>query len=288
MEKCPKCSKFRKIDAHLFELASFCTVLDNVADFKDEEEDALVSTVTIGEWLKLAAQLDNVVIDTWKFTDGAEFFCETVADACDSDTKHYSAYSTALTKFIFVSNALEEMYRFISPHYLSSDKVKNRKLRKPSMQATALVDIYEEDDFPLYFKHKVENFIEAFNCCDYIKDKPLGGMKNVKLEDNSYALHLIRNIRNYVAHGVFPISENPEWTSDYLAHQALYEVLLSSCRLACLYIQVFLNKYNTGMQSDDYRLTMKGVGSEFDYFRENCTPDLALKVHLSDTFSFLD
>lgn len=59
MGKCPKCSKFRKIDAHLFELASFCTVLDNVADFKDEEEDALVSTVTIGEWLKLAAQLDN-------------------------------------------------------------------------------------------------------------------------------------------------------------------------------------------------------------------------------------
>lgn len=288
MGKCPICSKFRKLDTHLFELASFCAVLDNVVSFKDEEDEILISTATIGEWLKLAAQLDNVAIDTWKFSDGAEFFCETVADASDSNTKHYSAYATALTKFIFVSNALEEMYRFISPHYLSCDKLKNRNLYKPSMQATALVDIYNADDFPLHFSHKVESFIEIFNRCDYIKDKPLSGMKSVKSVDHSYGLHLIRNIRNYVAHGVFPISENPEWTLDYKNNQLLYEVLLSSCRVACLYIQVFLNKYNVGMKSDDYRLTVQGIGSEFDCFRENYTPDLALKLHLADTFSFLD
>ncbi|MUJ22590.1 hypothetical protein [Aliivibrio fischeri] len=288
MRKRPICSKFRKLDSHLYELASYCSILGNKVTFKDDEGLNLIQTTTIGDWLRLAAQLDKVEINTWKFTDGSELFCEPAADAYDSDTNHYSSYSTALTKFIFVSNALEEMYRFISPAYLSCDEIKNKRLFKPSMQATALIDLCNESDLPLYFHHKVESLVNVFQRCNHINTKSLSGMKGVKKTDYSYGLHLIRNIRNYVAHGVFPISENPEWNLDFEGHQLLCEVLLSSSRIACLYIQILLNKYNTGMQSDDYRLNMRGEGPEFDYFCDNCTPDLALKLHMIESFSFLE
>lgn len=286
MAKCPICSKFRSLDSHLYELACYCETLGNSVTYVHEDDTITVYTSTIGNWLKLAAQLENVVIDTWKYTDGSELFCEPSVDAYNSDMNHYSSYSTALTRFIFVSNALEEMYRYITPSYKNSNKVKNIKFNKPSMQATALIDVFNESDLPEHFQHKVDSLVLSINKCSHINDKKLTGMKGANISDYSYGLHLIRNIRNYVAHGVFPISENPEWNLDFEGNQALHNVLLNSCRVSCLYIQMLLNKFNDGMLGDDYRLSMQGEGVEFDYFCDNCKPELALKLHMDNSFSF--
>ncbi|EPE5851653.1 hypothetical protein [Vibrio vulnificus] len=286
MNKCPTCTQFRKLDAHLFELASFCESLGNSVSYCGDEGKVSVSTETIGQWLMLAAQLEEVKINTWKFADDSGLYCRPAADAYDSDMKHYSSYATVLTRFIFVSNALEEMYRFVVPSYLNHDEIKNKKLRKASMQAAALVDLCTECELPLHFHHKIDSLIKSIEACSYINKKPLGGMKGVKKSDISYGLHLIRNIRNYIAHGVFPIAVNPEWDLDYEALEALYGVLLNACRAACFYIQILLNKYNQGMQSYDYDHAASAIGEEFDYFRDHCTPELSLKLHLLGQFSF--
>ncbi|AEX21969.1 hypothetical protein [Vibrio sp. EJY3] len=288
MNKCPICSKFRNLDIHLFELAAYCESLDNTISYNTDEGVVNVHTQTIGEWLKLAAQLENVKINTWKFADDSGCYCRPAADIYDSDMKYSSSYSTALTRFIFVSNALEEMYRYVVPFYNKSETVKNKNLRKPSMQTTALIDICDESELPQHFHHKVDSLTKSIQMCSSIRNKPLTGMKGVKPSDYSYGLHLIRNIRNYVAHGVFPIANNPELDLDFEQFEALNAVLLNACRAICFYIQVLLNKYNQGMQSYDHDQAASGVGKEFDYFRKHCTPELALNLHLMGGFSFQD
>lgn len=284
--KCTTCVSFRELGAHLFELATYCEYLSNQVLYEGKEGSRYVSTETIGSWLKLAAQLEKVDINTWKFADDSGMYCRPAADAYNSDMKHYSSYSTALTRFIFISNALEELYRFVSPFYFSNTNIKNKKFRKASMQASALLDICEDVEIPKYFNHKVTNLTISFKKCHHVKDKELTGMKGVQGDDISYGLHLIRNLRNFIAHGIFPIIENPEWDCDYSEQENLYAVLFNACRVACLYTQILLGKYNQGMQSDDFAHVSGAIGEEFDYFRDNCVGELALKLHLKGGFSY--
>lgn len=66
----------------------------------------------------------------------------------------------------------------------------------------------------------------------------------------SYALDLIRNIRNHIAHGVFPIVENPDY--DVFGDKISLVIILlgHSCRLAALYIQIAFMNFNKGFEGD--------------------------------------
>jgi hypothetical protein len=282
------CAEFRSLDQHLFELASFCEYLGNNVEYATRDGSSLVSTDTVGKWLKLAAQLESVDINTWKFSDSSPLYCETVADAYDSDTKHFSNYSTVLTKFIFVSNALEEVYRFIVPAYERCEQSKMKKYTKPSMKATALLDTFDVAELPHHFFHKIDSLVSLVNNCHLIKEKQFTGMKGANSSDHSYGLHLVRNIRNFVAHGVFPITTNPDWDPDNESTYFIPSILLSACRVSSLSIQALLSKYNHGMDSYEYERITHACGEEFDYFLKHCKPEISLKLHLEMDFSFRD
>lgn len=114
---CPYCSTLRTLDDHLHELGLACEYLGNDARYSDIDTRRTVRTQTIGDWLKLASQLEEVKVDTWRFKSDSGY-CGRIADRVSSDSAHYTKYSTALTRFLFVSSALEEAYRFVDHRYV--------------------------------------------------------------------------------------------------------------------------------------------------------------------------
>jgi len=142
---CSICAETRGLAEHLIEVALAADYLGNTSNYKSELGVAKVKTETIGDWLRLAAQLEKVEVNTWKFeSSDAGLYCGTVADNIDAHAEHYTTHATALTRFMFVCNGLEEAYRFIDHLYgpLSARKgVAKGKLKKASsLRAVALLD----------------------------------------------------------------------------------------------------------------------------------------------------
>lgn len=61
---CPICSKVRGLSEHLIELSDAALLLGNKSQFTNEHGKVLIRTETIGDWLRLAAQLDEVKISS--------------------------------------------------------------------------------------------------------------------------------------------------------------------------------------------------------------------------------
>lgn len=290
-KECKFCSKLRPLSKHLYELAEYCTYLDNTVIFKNQDPNTKVRSVVIGDWLKLSSQLEKVKINTWKFADDSALYCRPIADQHDSDSEHFSRYSTVLTKFLFVCNSLEETYRFVAANYdelpeiikLSADK----RLRTPSMKASYLVDRMKEAELPTDHDHFIGTFVSRFKPYKEKYSPEMSGMDRVKQTDLSYGLHLVRNLRNHVAHGVFPLVDNPEY---YMGEEGLIEylaqLLLHACRVSGIYIQMLISKYNSGFQSQEYQSVEGADDDESEYFLRNCTVDYGLKLHMLGEFSF--
>src|SRR5690606_13571342 len=79
----------------------------------------------------------------------------------------------------------------------------------------------------------------------------LSGMQYAVQSKPAYALHQIRNLRNHIAHGVFPLIPNPDydWGIDRVD---IVQLLNQSCRLSAMYVQMLIYKFNTGFRSDEY------------------------------------
>ncbi|MDN3685526.1 hypothetical protein QW180_26115 [Vibrio sinaloensis] len=78
---------------------------------KELKQETEAHTESIAKWLKLASQLDNVQLNPFRYEE-AHYWCESAGDELDSDASHNSSIITPLTRFLFISNALEETYRF--------------------------------------------------------------------------------------------------------------------------------------------------------------------------------
>jgi hypothetical protein len=99
----------------------------------------------------------------------------------------------------------------------------------------------------------------------------------------SHGLHVLRILRNHVAHGVFPLIPNPEYEGD--SDMTLLLLLLNHlCRVGVLYVQAFVGTFNEGFKSYEYSAIEGAYGPEFERFLSNCTPDYALSLHLSGPF----
>ena len=286
--KCKICSTHRALDSHLFELSEFCRFLNNYATYEANQRSRIVKTETIGSWLRLAAELEKVNIDSWKFDDGlGSMYCEPIADENDSNSKHYSNYTTDLTRFLYVSFALEETYRFFVSKYKHAKVDYIKKLREPSLQAAVLLSKSKNLELPQDFKHICDNLKTAFYLFDKDFQLNLTGIKENEM--NVFGLHLVRNIRNYVAHGVLPIAENPDYFHCSEPSTKVSRLLLLATRTAAVYIQLFLYESSHGftsvivnqIENDEY---------EFDrhYFKENCTKRLLLNLHKENNFTFLE
>ena len=59
---CPICSKTRRVSEHLIEAALAASFLGNTSTYASEHGEATIRTETIGDWFKLAAQLEAVEV----------------------------------------------------------------------------------------------------------------------------------------------------------------------------------------------------------------------------------
>lgn len=286
----PYCTTLRPLASHLHELALACEFLGNAATYSDADSKRTVRTETIGDWLKLASQLEEVKVNAWRFEQDL-FYCGTVADRVSSDSTHFTLYSTALTRFIFVTSALEEIYRFVDgryKEYADANQIPEKfRPRSNSIKAAILIDSFLPNAWPLHFKHCVENYKRIFS--RYLNDHQieLTGMQYALEAAPAYALHLVRNLRNHVAHGVFPLINNPDysWGVDF-DRDDLIELLNQSCRMIAIYGQMLIGRFNSGFLSAEYQSCEDAEGPEFEYFLGHCNIDYINNLHVQQSFSF--
>jgi hypothetical protein len=293
-QPCPICSETRGLSEHLTEVAFATQFLGNTSTYESEHGTAKIRTETIGDWLRLAAQLRTVEIDAWKFepSAGDAFYCETVADNIDTHGKHYTTHATALTRFVFVCNGLEEAYRFIDHLYgalcIKHGVAKKDLKRTSSMRAVALLDdLFEREGLsaaPRDFEHHCGNFIGLFNRYKAEHLAAVGGLDVGAEKRPTYALQLVRNLRNHVAHGTFPLGPPADY-GGYEDSKELVLMLRHACRVAVLYTQIILRWFSVGFESHDHNSMRNANGKEFDRFIEKCTLEYLLRMHVKSDFA---
>ncbi len=265
-----------------------------MSTYESEHGTANIRTQTIGDWLRLASQLKTVEIDAWKYepTAGDAFYCEPVAGSIRDHGQHYTTHATALTRFVFVCNGLEEAYRFVDHLYdpLSVRKsiAKKALKRTISMRAVALLDdLFERKGAsaaPQDFEHHCGNFISLFNQYKTEHNAAITGIDVGAKMLPTYALQLVRNLRNHVAHGTFPLGPPADY-GGFEDSKELVLMLRHACRVAALYTQIILKWFSPGFESYDYNSMSDACGKEFDRFIEKCTLDYVLDLHLKGDFA---
>jgi hypothetical protein len=290
---CPICSKLRGLSEHLIELSEAASLLGNTSKFTSEHGIVTIRTETIGNWLSLAAQLEEVRVNTAKYADDSQFYCETIADAINTHSEHYTNQATNLTRFLFVCNALEESYRLIDHEYGAlvsrSAMSKSAQKRSSSLRATQLIEDLLRRKLaavmPLDFDHISQNFISLFE--SYVTNHPaeLSGVESDASTKKSYSLHLIRNLRNHAAHGMFPLGPPEDFGGDP-DFEKLQQLLQYACRVAGLYIQMIFRGFSPGFESYDYRALENANGIEFDKFLAGCSIDYIKNLHVQGPFAF--
>lgn len=292
-QPCPICSETRGLAEHLIEAGLAADYLGNTSSFVSEHGTATIRTETIGDWLKLAAQLEKVEVDTWKFeSSDAGYYCGTVGDYIDAHTKHYTAHATALTRFIFVCNGLEEAFRFIDHLYgplsVRDGVAKGLLKRTSSLRAVALLDdLFEREGAlaaPQDFEHHCGNFIGLFDRYKAEHNAAVGGIDSGAENRLTYALQLVRNLRNHVAHGTFPLGPPADY-GGYEDSDELVLMLRHACRVSALYMQIILRWFSTGFESYEYRNIQGGNGREYDRFIEKCTLEYVQNLHMKSEFA---
>lgn len=63
-QPCPICAETRGLAEHLIEVGLAADYLGNTSSYVSEHGTATIKTETIGDWLRLAAQLEKVEVDT--------------------------------------------------------------------------------------------------------------------------------------------------------------------------------------------------------------------------------
>ncbi|WP_124936396.1 hypothetical protein [Vibrio viridaestus] len=262
---CPICSLFRELPLHLHELAIYCELLNDEKSVyklngKEVENCGTAKTTSISKWLRLASQLVSVEMDTFSY-EVAHNYCEPVADELSSNAKHDSSLATQITRFMFISNALEEAYRLTSHLYekeysnlLSSSKKPKRQRNYSAQSAWLLDEKFTSLDFPEHYFHKVDGLIDISK---YYKDifKVSFDMDLTDKKTASRGFSAVRIIRNHIAHAVFPIVENPEYTwefDDPRNKKLILTLLLRASRLAAMNIQVILGFSFKEFKSERY------------------------------------
>lgn len=269
-------------------------MLDNVRSPPSSKQTktygAKPNTDGIAKWLLAASQVDEVVMDTSQFEE-AQFYCEPVLDLQKSDAEHRGGLATRLTRFVFFCNALEEAYRFCEVTYdaLYVDETslasKGKRLKTASMKAGAVLREHASRlALPADFSHLVKNFAHLAG----IYEQGL----SVKLErvvdddaDIAYGLDIIRCLRNHVAHGTFPILDNPEysWNMTEQMRRAVLNFLNQAVRVGALYIQLLLAVDSDGFQSPLHD-ELSDDPETGDYFSAHCTVDYLLSLHRAQSF----
>lgn len=293
---CQICGSFRELTLHRHELGKFCELLSNEkAVFKSVKKEivecGVAKTQSIAKWLRLASQLESVDMNTFRYEE-AHFYCEPVADELNSNANHDSSLATQITRFLFISNALEEAYRLSSQVYeqqffklKKTSKNIERKRSYSTQSAWLLDEVFVSRELPEYYSHKVDGLTEVSKIYKDIFKVNF----DIDLEkDNhkSIGFSLVRNIRNHIAHAVFPIIDNPEFTwefDDPRTKRLVLTLLSRASRLAAMNIQIIIGFVCDEFNSDDYIYLSEDLDVG-DIFLETCTLRYANNLHIEQGF----
>lgn len=294
--RCVWCSELRSIPLHLFELSLYCDLLENERPVFERSKKKLnqvgeVRTNTIAKWLRLAAQVDDIVINAHIF-QVADMYCESVNDALNDEAKHHQELTTPLTRLIFVFNALEESYRLLSQRYEESyelrtvSKKSTKYLRSYSAQAAYVIRTsMNTENKPLHYEHLVNNLEKVFK--KYLDE--FKGRIDLVAEDKlhaDYGLGMVRNLRNHIVHGIFPIIDDPDYSfypNGYVSKRNLISLLQRATRLAALNIQIILHVANNPFESDGYSRHIED--DEYGQtFYALCNSDYLKNIHIINSF----
>lgn len=291
MKACMTCKKMSDLPDHLYELSIVC----EHANIEDN-----INPSPISEWLKLAANLDSVVISTDKYAVDDYIYCDSAYEQHQEDNKYFSLFQTALTRFLYVSNALEEVYRSFSKHLPKEAKIKGKPIRADSIKCMILLEKIDKKHLPEDFMHHSYNLTKKFEKYINFNKPEINNPKEYPSEHQCHALNIVRNMRNYLAHGVIPINTTPYLKAADDHWYNLYETLTVATRVAAFYIQSYLSKYVEHFFLDDY-LNDIGYYSVTESQEELANPppfpeylkaprnlpELLCKLHLKDAFGFL-
>lgn len=94
----------------------------------------------------------------------------------------------------------------------------------------------------------------------------------------------MRNLRNHVAHGTFPLGPPADY-GGYEDSEELLLMLRHACRVSALYMQIILRWLSPGFESHDYRAIHNGIGKEFERFIEKCTLEYIQDLRVKSAFA---
>ena len=241
---CTICSKLRPLNSHIHEVSILAHFYFHNCEI----------TYSISEWLKLSFTLDKVSVEPWDYSANDMFTCRPAYEKLVSDRINISEYTTHFTRFFFVTNALEETYRLIVSNYNSEmNSTSKRSLTSNTVKAIMLLEKIEDVYIPSYLEHYCESLSNFQDL--YIKEfKPRKDSIGLEYEKNHRCkgLDIIRQLRNYISHGIFPINMNHEFNGGFRLVGNLMRFLMMATRLALVYIQIFLLKYGGGFKKDLY------------------------------------
>ena len=294
--KCAKCQELRELPLHLHELAMFSELLLNEHNVYERKKGVVkqkgkAHTKNIAKWLRLASQLERVELNPFRYEE-AHIYCEPVNDMLTSNAQHHETIITPLTRFIYVANALEEIYRFISPLYeaaydiLQKQSLKPEHIRTYSAQSAYLLEKEQENiKLPRHYNHLVDNFLKIVK----LYTDQFHSHFDMDLENSkglSFGLCLVRNIRNQIAHGSFPIIEDPEYTCEFYephTKRNIINLLGQASRISAINIQMLLAMASDGLGSDEHEASCMDYDYG-DYFKEHCTFHYLLNLHVIQDF----
>lgn len=288
MNNCKICSNLKSLDEHLNDLAAFCIFLANKNQYHYQHKDKPVdiSTDRIGEWLKLAADLKSIEISPGGFSSDLDCWCEPRMDALDEDAETYSHLSKALTKYIFSYQALENAQKFI--YSFGNDL----ELRDASVRCENLISSLTIDKLPENFEHHTLNLRKQYERYIKIYSSPFNNILNLPKDDIAYCHCILRNLRNIISHGGFPLNYGID-PMDIESAVILIKLLNSAIRMVCIYIQIIIISFCDGIKSPQYYEMYEHCIEESSeeksmYFLEKFNINLAKNLHYNSQYNISD